>query len=142
MGRSPTRAPNADEQRQMQRRHIFVVNSEPAFLDIVRDLLQHEDYNVTTTNFAPETFAQIAAVQPACLIIDLAVHQRAGWELLERLNGEAATHGIPVIVVSTNDELLARVQANRAQFGGQRFIGKPFDIEVLLDAVEDLIGTA
>ena len=63
---------------QMQRQHIFVVNGSADFLDIVRELLQDEDYNVTTTNFVPRTFAQIEHAQPSLLIVDLIHGEMAG----------------------------------------------------------------
>ena len=53
------------ETTQMARQHIFAVNGSPDFLDLLRELLQDERYNVTTTNFVPATFAQIDALQPA-----------------------------------------------------------------------------
>jgi response regulator RpfG family c-di-GMP phosphodiesterase len=34
---------------QMKRQHVFVINGSPDFLDIMRELLQDEAYNVTTT---------------------------------------------------------------------------------------------
>lgn len=40
---------------QNQLQHIFAVNHDPEFLDIVRVLLQGEMYNVTTTNYVPRT---------------------------------------------------------------------------------------
>jgi CheY-like chemotaxis protein len=52
---------------QMRRQHIFVVNGSAAFLDVVRELLQDEQYNVTTTNFVPLTFKQIETAQPSLL---------------------------------------------------------------------------
>ena len=58
---------DAHEQTQMKRQHIFAVNGAPDFLEIVRQLLQEERFNVTTTNFVPETFDQIAALHPALL---------------------------------------------------------------------------
>lgn len=133
---------NQNERRQMGRQHIFVVNGSPDLLDVIRQLLQDESYNVTTTNFVPETFDQVAALAPALLIIDLALHAHAGWELLEQSHADALTHGIPVVVISTELELLERARREKARYGGQRFIGKPFDIDVLLAAVEELIGSA
>ena len=58
------------EQTQMDRQHIFAINGTPKSLDILRELLQGERYNVTMTNFLPNTFDQIAALDPALLIID------------------------------------------------------------------------
>ncbi|HEX2348902.1 MAG TPA: hypothetical protein VHI51_10765, partial [Ktedonobacterales bacterium] len=55
------------ETRQGQRQHIFAVNHDPEFLDVMRMLLQDERYNVTTTNYVPRTWEQIAALQPSLL---------------------------------------------------------------------------
>ena len=126
----------------MGRKHIFIVNGSVDLLNILRELLQDESYNVTTTNFVPETFDHITALDPNLIIIDLALRSRAGWDLLERMHGEALTLGIPVIVTSTEPELLERARSQTSRYGGQRFIGKPFDIDDVLTAVEELIGSA
>jgi DNA-binding response OmpR family regulator len=139
-----TVAPRAGdaEQDQMGRKHVFVVNNAPDFLDLVRELLQEESYNVTTTNFVPDTFDQIATVRPAALIVDLAVGEGAGWDLLDRLQGDAVTNGIPVMVVSTSPKLLARAKDQQDRFGGDKFVAKPFDIDDVLDGVRSLVGDA
>ncbi len=77
----------------------------------MRELFQEEGYNVTTTNFAPNSFQQIEALQPDALIIDIAIGQEAGWELLEQLGADADTAGIPALVLSTDPRLLARAEA-------------------------------
>jgi DNA-binding response OmpR family regulator len=84
----------AENRRQEGRKHIFAINGSPDFLNIVRDLFQEEAYNVTTTNFVPNSFAQIAVLQPDALIVDIVVGQRVGWDLLERLQAEVAPSGI------------------------------------------------
>jgi DNA-binding response OmpR family regulator len=62
--------------------------------------------------------------------------------LLERLHAEAATMGIPVIVVSTSPHLLGRVQEQAARYGGHRSLSKPFDVEELLGMIQALVGDA
>ena len=76
---------------QMQRQHSFVVNGSVEFLDVVRELLQDEAYNVTTTNVVPRTFHQIETARPALLVVDLCHGEQAGWELLTALRQEAGT---------------------------------------------------
>ena len=53
---------------QEERKHIFAINGSVDFLNIVRELFQEEEYNVTTTNFVPDTFGQIAALEPDLLM--------------------------------------------------------------------------
>jgi DNA-binding response OmpR family regulator len=134
--------PPGGERRQMGRKHVFAVNGSPAFLDVVRELLQDEAYNVTTTNYVPRTFEQIAGLEPDLLVLDLAAGRQAGWSLLARLHAAAATRAIPVLVTSTDPHLLAQAEAAEAGLGGDRFLVKPFDLEVLLAAVRELIGGA
>ena len=131
----PMGAPEGD---QMGRPHIFVVNGAPDFLNLMRELLQDEAYNVTTTNFVPDTFDQIVAAHPDVLIVDLVVGRRAGWDLLEALHAGAATAGIPLIVVSTDPALLARAEELASRYGAAGLLIKPFNLDDLLA----LIATA
>ena len=66
-----------EERSQERRKHVFAINASPPFLNIIRELFQEEGYNVTTTNFAPNSFAQIEALHPDALIIDIAIGQEA-----------------------------------------------------------------
>ncbi|MDP9368316.1 MAG: response regulator [Chloroflexota bacterium] len=131
-----------DEGAQLERRHVFVVNSSPEFLDLMRDLLQDEHYNVTTTNHVPRTFDQVEVLQPDVLVIDVAVGERAGWDLLDRLHAEASTNNIPVLVISTDPRLLERARAAASRHGRSAFLAKPFDLEVMLGVIQELIGPA
>ena len=66
-----------EERSQERRKHVFAINASPPFLNIIRELFQEEGYNVTTTNFAPNSFAQIEALHRDALIIDIAIGQEA-----------------------------------------------------------------
>ena len=138
----PVSVAAVDEQDQATRKHIFVINGAPEFLNLMRALLQSERYNVTTTNFVPNSFAQIQALQPDVLIIDLAHGEQLGWELLERLHREASTVGIPVLIVSTVPHFIERAREQVARYGGNAYLSKPFRFEVMLQAIEGLIGPA
>jgi CheY-like chemotaxis protein len=131
-----------EDRSQEGRKHVFAINGSPEFLNIVRELLQEEAYNVTTTNFVPNSFAQIQALQPDALIVDVAVGQAAGWELLERLHADAATTGIPVLVLSTNAELLEKAREQAARYGNHRYLDKPFDLDAMLSHIRAMIGEA
>jgi CheY-like chemotaxis protein len=131
-----------EDRSQERRKHIFAINGSPDFLNVIRDLFQDEAYNVTTTNFVPNSFEQIAALNPDALIVDIAVGQRAGWELLEQLNAGAATTGIPVLVVSTDPRLLEKAQEHAERYGANRCLVKPFGLDDILEQIREMIGPA
>jgi two-component system OmpR family response regulator len=131
----------ADVWDDVGRKHIVIVNRDPAFLAVSRLLLQEqEDYTVTTTNVVPRTFEQIATLQPSLLMLDLTIGDQAGWELLKHLEAEAITRQIPVIVTATDPRLLDQAKANQHRYTGDYFLVKPFNIDTLLDAIHALIG--
>lgn len=127
---------------QTIRQHVYVMNGSPGFLDVVRELLQDENYNVTTTNFVPRSFETIEAARPALLIIDLVLGELAGWELLARLEKSASTRGIPVLLVSTTARLLEEAKSQRVNLDGTRYLIKPFDLDDLLGVIREMIGLA
>lgn len=67
----------------------------------------------------------------ACLITDLRMPDMSGVDLLRRLNEESAM--LPTIVITGHGDVPMAVEAMRA--GALDFIEKPFEDEILLDAV-------
>jgi CheY-like chemotaxis protein len=133
---------SSSEHQQRERKHILCVNSEPEFLNLLRELLARREYNVTTTNFVPETYELIETLQPALIILDLVAGEKSGWDLLEQLARQASTDGIPLLITSTDPALLNRAQADPARYGDGEVLAKPFRADDLLEEVDRLIGEA
>jgi CheY-like chemotaxis protein len=128
--------------QQMSRKHVFVLNGSPDFLDVIRALLQDELYNVTTTNFVPESFATIEVAHPSMLIVDLVRGEQAGWDLLREIHDAASTRDIPILLMSTSQNLLDEALEQHDAFGGDRYLTKPFNLDELLGVIRELIGPA
>lgn len=125
---------------QMARSHVYVVNGSPEFLNVIREFLQAERYNVTTTNFVPRTFEMIEAAAPTLIVVDLVMGEKAGWDLLVRLRRAASTRDIPLILISTTPTLIHEARDRHWEFGGDAYLLKPFDLYDLLLLTEELIG--
>ena len=130
-----------DDRRQQRRQHILIIGGTADFLHLIQDLLQ-ERYDVTTTTFVPTAFAQIAPLDPDALIVDIAVGQQAGWELLERLHAEARTTSIPVLIVSTAPGLVERAQDQAARNGNRRYLAKPASFDEMLAQIQEMVGAS
>jgi len=127
---------------QMRRHHVVIVNSDPAFLDAVRVLLQGNDYNVTTTNLVPRSYDLIKAAGTDVLVIDLTIEEPAVWSLVEQVRKGEQTRRLPVIFTATNPELLERAERQNWPAGGRFIFLKPFQPADLRDAVHALTGPA
>ena len=130
-----------DDRQRMRRKHIFAVNSSPDFLLIIRELLEEEGYTVTTSDFEANVFTRIVMRQPDAHMIDVAVGEPAGWDLLRRLHTEPTTTDTPVLVTSTSPALLEQARAEVAEYGtNHSFLTKPMDLDELLRTVREMIG--
>jgi len=136
------RADDTDLAQQMARCHVLVVNSDPAFLDVVRVLLQSNRYNVTSTNLVPQTFAMVQAAGADALIVDLATDEPAQWELLGQLIADEQTRTLPVVFTASQTEMLDAAETRAWPAGGRFHLLKPFDPTLLGDVIHALIGPA
>jgi response regulator RpfG family c-di-GMP phosphodiesterase len=132
-----------DDRQRTPRKHVFAVNNSPDFLLIMREVLTDEGYAVMTSDFEPRVFTRIVMRHPDALIIDLAVGESAGWDLLLRLHLEAKTTAIPVLVTSTSPALLEQALEEAAQYGTNRsFLTKPMDLDELVRVIREMVGDA
>jgi two-component system response regulator FixJ len=82
---------------------------------------------------SPVAFLEIAAdLNDACVVTDVRMPEMSGVDLLRRLR--AAGSKLPVIVMTGHGDVALAVEAMK--LGAADFIEKPFDHEVLLQAVE------
>lgn len=119
---------------------IVAINSDAEFMALLRLTLRSAGYSVITTAVSLEPFAQIVALNPAAILVDLVPGEQAGWALLQRLCAEERTRDIPVVVTATLVADLERVQAHPDRYAGNAFLAKPFDRADLLQAICALIG--
>lgn len=77
---------------------------------------------------------------PDLVLLDLNLPDIRGDEVLDRLRADPLTAGIPTIMVTAEDD--AEVARRLIERGAAGYIAKPFDMDLLLKTVDDLIGGA
>ena len=127
-------------------KHIFVMNDTPAILDLFKELLEGEGYQVTLDRFEAtaigEKVTDIKRAKPDLVILDYIIGAEGlGWQLLQLMKMERATRDIPVIICTG---AVNRVDALRAHLDKMdiRVVFKPFNLEDLLDAIAIALDNA
>jgi CheY-like chemotaxis protein len=120
--------------------HILVVNDVPALLDLFRDLLEDEGYQVTLDSFVgaelTEQLGRVKATGPDLVVLDFLVGgELLGWQLLEAMKLDPATVRIPVVVCTAAVETVKELEGHLASMGVEAIL-KPFDLDQLLAAIE------
>jgi CheY-like chemotaxis protein len=113
---------------------VLVVDDDSYIRDVVSQLLASEGYAVEEAANGAEALHIVsdAARRPDLILLDLMMPVMDGWEFARRLQEYRPRLDIPIIVLSA-----ARLPADRLRVSGaEAVLAKPFDLDELLEHVE------
>lgn len=127
-------------------KRILVVDDRANLLTLLRMLLEGEEYQVSVLQEGQGAVERISSEQPDLVILDLKLADASGIDILESLRAQMSTAEIPVIVYTaavleaeTVNNLIA---SNPARFQNVSVLQKPFDLDTLLERVQQVLGAA
>lgn len=109
---------------------ILIVDDDEAILEVVKLMLESEDYDVETS-LNGAIIRRMSASKPDLILLDVLLSGEDGREICKQLKSAESTRNIPVIMFS------AHYNANQAALncGADDFLNKPFDLDNLLAKV-------
>jgi DNA-binding response OmpR family regulator len=120
---------------EAQRPRVAVVDDDPSCLQLVRELLEDEGFEVETLDDLRGGYEFIKACEPDLIILDLVQErQPIGLGVLAALAQDPSLRGVPLIVVSADAVRLQQL-ASGLEDQGFSTLGKPFDLHVLVELV-------
>jgi CheY-like chemotaxis protein len=111
---------------------VLVVEDDPWIRSLICDLLEGEAYVVLQAADGKAGLDMAEEADPDVILLDLAMPEKSGLDVLHELKSSKPTRDIPVIVVSAYAMLMMGSDARRAD----GVIQKPFDLADLLAQVE------
>ena len=120
-----------------RRRTVLVADDEPEILDLMRMLLEWEDYAVVETQDGEQCLAQARAIKPDLILSDVRMPKMTGLEVLEQLQADPDLRGIPVIMLSVVTTL-PQVQT-ALQNGAIAYLPKPFEMREMARLVNRVL---
>jgi DNA-binding NtrC family response regulator len=113
--------------------HILVVDDEPDIRELVRDILEDENYGVTTAEDAASAREALRERRPDLILLDIWMPDLDGISLLKEW-AEGRGLPCPVIMMSGHGTVETAVEATR--LGAYDFLEKPLSLAKLLLTVE------
>ena len=114
---------------------VLIIENDHDIRSIVQFILAEEGFDTLSTP-EPETLAEILQFKPDLILIDEFINSKPGHRLCLRIKHEPLLAYLPVIVLSTaNDIELIATECN-----ANDYIRKPFDVEEIVDKVMRMIG--
>ena len=114
---------------------VFIVDDDPSFRRSLERLVRSDGYQVQVFVSARQFLERADIKKPDCLVVDVRMPGQSGLDLQQVL--ETAGSTVPIIFITGHADGPLAEQALRA--GAVELLAKPFDGEVLLDAVRRAI---
>ena len=118
-------------------KRILVIDDAPATLRLLQVALARLDYEVVTHLTGESGLADINATIPDLVILDIALPDIDGWEILARMREDERTVNVPVLIISAHDTNDISGRADLTAASG--FLGKPFPPHQLRTQVQRLL---
>jgi DNA-binding response OmpR family regulator len=119
--------------------HILVSEDDPIQAAVIAGLLRQEGYHVETRASVQETRAAVHAGLPDLLLLDRMLPDGDGCLLCQELKANAATQGLPIILLTVRDKVEDRVEGLLR--GADDYIPKPFHPKEFLARVHSALRT-
>lgn len=116
-------------------KNILVVDDDSGIGEMLKILLELNDFSVYVTEKPDEAETLIENHNINLVLLDKLISGVSGLEVCERLKNNEATADIPILMMSALHE--AGEKCRNA--GANDFIAKPFDMDELLEKIEQLL---
>jgi DNA-binding response OmpR family regulator len=122
--------------------HVYVINSDPTFLEMIADLLADTRAHVTLEAMRPNievTLDNLRSARPDLLLLDVVPFRNDAEPLLERMEADDELRHVPVMVASTSPKA-AEAAANAHAALVRDILPKPFDLGDFYAKLEGLVA--
>lgn len=122
---------------------VTVVNDNPEFLELVRDILEDDRYDTTTIDGdRDDALDAIRASRPDLLMIDLrkGPDELHGWDIAQEVRRAPELSGLPILVCSADTEALEALEEDLTATRHVGTLTKPFRIDALTEAIDSLLA--
>ena len=113
-------------------KNILIVDDQNDILDLLKEILELEGYQVTGLSYTEDIIGSISKYQPELVMLDFLLAGINGGELCHQLKTNPMSAHIPVIMLSG----YPRVLESLGNYGADAFIAKPFDLDHLTQTVK------
>ena len=112
-------------------RRVLVVDDDEGIRELVVTALAEEGYAVRSASDGEEALAVLEQYEPQLILLDMRMPVMDGWQFAKTYRERPGPHAPIVICTAALD-----VKRDASEIGADGFLGKPFQLDELLDLVE------
>jgi CheY-like chemotaxis protein len=122
--------------KEKQPRKVLLVDDEVGFAELMKDLLQMDNYEVEVAHDGQEGLEKIPIFHPDVIISDIVMPRLSGFEMFKRVKATPEIASIPFLFITGFQD--DRVLAEARKIGVFGILRKPVDIEQIENRLKEL----
>jgi len=111
---------------------ILIVEDDQEVSNLLLDVLETQGHTARTAGNGLEALNRIKERRPQLILLDMMMPVMDGWQFIERLRANEEWTNIPVVVMTAVYDM----SSLERKTGAKAILTKPFDIELIVDAVD------
>ena len=117
---------------------VLIIDDEPNNLEAIKVTLEHFGAKVFTALSGLKGIEILKSITPTLILLDLAMSEMDGWEVIKNIRTIPALKEIPVIAVTAHAMISDRERALKSGFDG--YLAKPFRPSKVIDEILGIIA--
>lgn len=114
---------------------VLVADDDNDLLQLVKMQLQQAGFTVQLALNGNGILKMAADVHPDIILLDIAMDGISGGDICKKLKNTDKTSGIPIIMISANDN----IEDIAASCGANDYVRKPFNLQAVKDKISRFV---
>ncbi len=110
---------------------ILIIANDPMIHQSTHSYLDHLEISIYSAFNGEDGMKMVYQILPNAIILDMQIPSMSGWEVLKELKSQPLTSGIPIILLTINDE-----KQESYEIGANDYLFKPIDRDRLITIIE------
>ena len=120
--------------------HILIIDDSPTEVHVFKSMLMNNDIEVSVAKNGEEGIEKAIEIKPDCILMDVVMPGKNGFQATRDLSRSPETSAIPVIIITTKDQETDKIWGMRQ--GAKDYIVKPADERDLIDRINRVLGAS
>ena len=116
---------------------VLVIEDDNSISQLLRMVLEGDGHEVLVADDGSRGLAMATRRRPEAIVLDIMMPYMDGFAVLEALREDERTAAIPVLMLSAMQQ--ESVEERCYRLGAQGFVRKPFDPDLLLGLLQELL---
>ena len=117
--------------------HILIIDDSPTEVHVFKNMLLNNNIEVSVAVNGEEGIEKAIEIKPDCILMDVVMPGKNGFQATRDLSRNPATSAIPVIIITTKDQETDKIWGMRQ--GARDYIVKPANERELIERINKVL---